>query len=68
MTERPTSSDNVVDNDDPLTLFDGIRLNLEKVFAVFLLVASRDDLAWQLSSLAHGHEPRAELEREAGTE
>lgn len=64
----PTSSDNVIYDEDLLAWLDGALLHLEVVGTVFLGVFGGDTGSWQLALLANGHEASIQSEGQAGTE
>lgn len=61
-----TSGNNVVDNENLLSLTDGVLLHLEKVLAVLLDVLGGDAGARQLALLADGGKGDAEAQGKAG--
>lgn len=63
-----TSGHDVVNDENSLTLGDGVALDLEEIGAVLLLVALSLELAGKLALLSDGNETSIETESERGTE
>lgn len=63
-----TCRNDIVDNQDLRAGLDGVGLNLEKVFAVLLLVAGRLAFARQLALLTHRGKAAAEPQSQTGAE
>jgi len=59
-----TSRNDVVDNDDLLSLLYSIGLQLKVIRAILLLIARRDGLTRQLPLLPHRHKASAQPQRQ----
>ena len=66
--ERAAGGEQVVDDENALAGLDGVALNLDGVWAVFLLVRLAERVAGQFARLAQRHEADAERECNDGTE
>src|SRR5690606_5001582 len=67
-THGPTSGQDVVDDQDPVALDEGVTMDLDGRLAVFQLVGRRRRGSWQLSGFAYRHETRPEPIRYRGAE
>lgn len=63
-----TRRNDIVNNQDPLSLADGICLHLEQILAVLLDVLGSDAGAWQLALLSHSGKRNAEAQGQARAE
>lgn len=67
MCER-TGCDNVVDDDDLGTRFDGIALHLEDILAILLLESLRLNLSWKLALLSDRNKSSSQSQCQCRTE